>query len=284
MSLISWNCRGLGNLTAIRVLADLVRTKRPSVIFLIETFVDKHRIDDIRVQLGFDCAFTIDAVGHSGGLALLWSNTVELKVVSYSLNYVDTEVRMDVGSPCWRFTGYYGYPERHRRREAWQLLRSLSARSTLPWLVMGDYNDLLDQFEKLGRAPHPGWLINGFREAVADCGLQDVPFGGHQFTWVKSRGTSRMMEEKLDRILASESWLDLFEGARAQSLPTLYSDHLPLVLTPVALPRVRKRARFCFDNMWLREEACREIVAHSWNRTVGLDTLDRVEVCARDIS
>ncbi|XP_019167807.1 PREDICTED: uncharacterized protein LOC109163512 [Ipomoea nil] len=263
MSLISWNCRGLGNQTAIRVLADLVRTERPSVIFLIETFVDKHRIEEIRVQLGFDCPFTVDAVGHSGGLALLWSKTVELKVVSYSSNYVDMEVRMDVGSPCWRFTGYYGYPERHRRKEAWQLLRSLSARSTLPWLVMGDYNDLLDQSEKLGRAPHPGWLINRFREAVADCGLQDIPFGGHQFTWVKSRGTSRMIQEKLDRILASESWLDLFEGARAQSLPTLYSDHLPLVFTPVALPQVRKRARFCFDNIWLREEACREIVVHS---------------------
>ncbi|XP_019161998.1 PREDICTED: uncharacterized protein LOC109158536 [Ipomoea nil] len=269
---------------AVQVLADLVRSKRPSVVYLIETFVDKQRMETIRVHLGFDCVFTVDADGHSGGLALLWNNTVDLRVTGYSSNHVDTEVRLDVGSPCWRFTGFYGYPQRQRRREAWDLLRSLSVRSRLPWAVMGDYNDLLDQFEKRGRFPHPEWLINGFREAVADSGLQDVPFGGHQYTWVKSRGTDRMLEEKLDRILSSDGWLDLFGGVRALSLTVPYSDHRPLMLTPVSLPTVRRRARFCFDNMWLREEACREIVAHSWDRTVGLDTLARVEACARDIA
>ncbi|XP_019163182.1 PREDICTED: uncharacterized protein LOC109159537 [Ipomoea nil] len=284
MSIISWNCRGLGNQTAVQVLADLVRSKRPSVVYLIKTFVDKQRMETIRVQLGYDNVFTVDADGHSGGLALLWNNIVEFAVTGYSSNHIDTEIRLDVGCPCWRFTGFYGYRERQRRREAWQLLRTLSARSQLPWVVMGDYNDLLDQFEKRGRVPHPGWLINGFREAVADSGLQDVPFGGHQYTWVKSRGTDRMIEEKLDRILANDSWLNLFEGVQALSLTVPYSDHRPLILTPVTLPSVRKRARFCFDNMWLREEACREIVTHSWDRSIGLDTLARVEACAQDIS
>ncbi|XP_019153894.1 PREDICTED: uncharacterized protein LOC109150438 [Ipomoea nil] len=148
---------------------------------------------------------------------------------------------------------------------------------------MGDFNDLLDQSEKNGRAPHPPWCINGLREAIADCDLQDLPFDGPQYTWVKSQGTSGMIEEKLDRILANEEWLSLFQGARAQSLVVPYSDHLPLVLIPVILPQVRKHARFCFDNLWLREDSCREIVAQSWDRTVGLDTLARVEACALDL-
>ncbi|XP_019178334.1 PREDICTED: uncharacterized protein LOC109173550 [Ipomoea nil] len=191
---------------------------------------------------------------------------------------------MDVGSPKWRLTGFYGYSDRGRRRESWQLLRTLSSLSTLPWVVMGDYNDILDQSEKYGRTPHPQWLINGFRDAVADSGLVDVPFSGHQFTWVKSRGTDHMIEEKLDRFLANDSWLNMFEGAQALSLSTTYSDHLPLVITPVMRPRTRRKARFCFDNMWIREESRREIVAHSWDRTVGLGTLERIEPCARDIS
>ena len=37
-----------------------------------------------------------------------------------------------------------------KRRDSWQLLRGLKARSDLPWCVIGDFNDLLAQGEKKG--------------------------------------------------------------------------------------------------------------------------------------
>lgn len=98
---------------------------------------------------------------------------------------------------------------------------------------------------------------------MADCGLVDFPFTGHQFTWVRSRGTAAMVEEKLDRIFVTESWLSLFEGASAISITCPYSDHLPILLTPTVTIHSPHRRRFCFDNMWLREDICREIVEHS---------------------
>ncbi|XP_019164501.1 PREDICTED: uncharacterized protein LOC109160652 [Ipomoea nil] len=280
MSLLSWNCRGLGNPTAIRVLADLVRSKRPQVVLLMETFVDTQRMEPIRVQLGFEGLFVVDADRHKGGLALLWSKAVDLTVMGYSNNHIDCYVSLDVGSPTWRFTGYYGYPKRQHRRSAWQFMRQLAAQSMLPWLVMGDFNDLLDQSEKRGRAPHPPWCIRGFREAVLDCGLQDLPFSGYQFTWHRSRGTPNMVEEKLDRVLCSDSWLTMFDRATASSIHFPYSDHLPLILNPTAERRETRRARFCFDNIWLREDMCCEIVSHSWERTTGLDTLTRIARCS----
>ena len=47
------------------------------------------------------------------------------------------------GNALWRLTCYYGYPERARRKESWQLLQSLSQHSNLPWCCSRDYNDLL---------------------------------------------------------------------------------------------------------------------------------------------
>nr|GMD08296.1 Zinc finger protein like [Ipomoea batatas] len=76
---------------------------------------------------------------------------------------------------------------------------------------------------------------------------------------------------------------DSFEGAKACSLTCPYSDHLPLVLTPVVLSYTTSRRRFCFDNMWIREDKCREIVINSWSRTIGLDMLGRIEVCGADL-
>ncbi|XP_031112052.1 uncharacterized protein LOC116016024 [Ipomoea triloba] len=283
MSILAWNCRGLCNPTAIRVLADLVCSKRPKVIFLMETFVDRRKMEGIRVQIGYDNVFTVGAVGHRGGLAFLWMNTVVLEITGYSTNHIDTKLALDIDKPQFRFTGYYGFPERHRRREAWNMLRSLAAQSSLPWVTMGDYNDLLHQFDKRGRLPHPDWLLTGFRETVEDCGLHEFLFEGHKFTWEHSRGIENMVEEKLDRIFTTESWLTIFDGARATSALCPYSDHLPIILTPETLERRSNRKRFCFDNVWLREEKCREIVTQSWERTMGLDVFTRIEYCGNDI-
>ncbi|GLT62551.1 hypothetical protein SLA2020_351810 [Shorea laevis] len=37
MSLLSWNCRGLGNSRTVRNLCQMVEDKRPTILFLMET-------------------------------------------------------------------------------------------------------------------------------------------------------------------------------------------------------------------------------------------------------
>nr|GMD29280.1 uncharacterized protein LOC109158536 [Ipomoea batatas] len=48
--------------------------------------------------------------------------------------------------------------------------------------------------------------------------------------------------------------------------------------------RITGKRRFCFDNTWLREDTCRDIVLHSWERTLGLDVLLKIEACSNDIA
>jgi exonuclease III len=76
MSILSWNCRGLGNPSAIPTLKDLVRTYQPDAMFLCETLVHANKITEIKNKLGFDAAFAVDRIGRSGGLALLWKNKI----------------------------------------------------------------------------------------------------------------------------------------------------------------------------------------------------------------
>ncbi|MCI58947.1 endonuclease/exonuclease/phosphatase family protein, partial [Trifolium medium] len=75
--------------------------------------------------------------------------------------------------------------------------------SALPWCIIGDFNDLLSQEDKQGRNPHPNWLCEGFRNAISDCDLIDIHLEGYPFTWIKSRGTSHVIEERLDRAFAN---------------------------------------------------------------------------------
>ena len=45
MSVLVWNCRGLGNLDTEDQLADFLWAKDPFVVFLAETWIDKAKLE-----------------------------------------------------------------------------------------------------------------------------------------------------------------------------------------------------------------------------------------------
>lgn len=116
MSLLAWNCRGLGNPSTVHVLVDLVHSKKPMVIFLMETFANQNRMQTLKNNVGFYGLFTVDSVGHSGGLALMWKEDSEVSVIGYSKNHINAQIRLNKNEALWRLTGYYGYLERNIRR------------------------------------------------------------------------------------------------------------------------------------------------------------------------
>jgi exonuclease III len=115
MIILSWNCRGLGTPSAIPNLRRLAQKHRPNVLFLSETLSKAQQMEKIRVMLKFDSCLSIDVVGRSGGLAILWNDPVKCKIQNYCRNFINLEVD-EAGKGVWRLTCYYGYPERGRRR------------------------------------------------------------------------------------------------------------------------------------------------------------------------
>lgn len=49
-------------------------------------------MERVRVNLGFRSCFVVDAVGHSGGMAFLWSTNFYVHVSGYSKYHVDATV------------------------------------------------------------------------------------------------------------------------------------------------------------------------------------------------
>lgn len=83
----------------------------------------------------------------------------------------------------WRFTGFYGHPTTAERHRTWTLLRSLGDESSLPWVVVGDFNELLHASEKVGGNPRREGQMQLFRDALSYCDLFDLGFVGSPFTW-----------------------------------------------------------------------------------------------------
>ena len=110
MICLSWNCRGLGQARVVHALSELVKTHRPTVIFLFETLVNSNKIESLRVKLGFPNALAVDRSGRGGGAVVLWNDLEKCRVTSFSTHHIDLEIDDEVRGK-WRLTGFYGMLE-----------------------------------------------------------------------------------------------------------------------------------------------------------------------------
>ncbi|KAL5164523.1 hypothetical protein HKD37_18G049830 [Glycine soja] len=239
-----------------------------SIIYLIikhtssplpkKMMVHSNRIEEVRMALGFYKAFMVDNQGRSGGLAMLWRSSVRGEMVTMLA------------------AGFYGILDRAKRRDSWNLFRTLAANICFPWCVMGDFNDLLSNEDKCGRVEHPFWLMQGFQEAVGDCGLRDIVLEDYPFTWVKSKSIDSAVEERLDR----GPWLINFPEARLLNLFASILDHTPIILHTEEEVWIRFRRSFMFENSWLNEKELEDVVLGGWSFNPNADVIAKLQNCA----
>lgn len=98
---------------------------------------------------------------------------------------------------------------------------------------------------------HPNWLYKGFREAVSDCNLEDLPVIGHQFTWARCWGTMNAVEERLDRAMVNPDWSAMFPNAKLSNFILPISDHSPILVDFEPAEFIRRSHPFRFENKWL---------------------------------
>ena len=227
MNCLFWNYRGLGNPCTVQELARLVRAQDPTVVFLIETWQDEGPLERLRCYLHFDNKFVVKSRNKGGGLCLFWQGLVNARIQSFSESHIDVIINETL-SDAWRLTGFYGAPETQRRDESWDLLRRLKAQSTLPWVCMGDFNEILKADEKFGRLGRSESQMQGFRNVVDDCGFMDLGFTGPRFMWTNNRPRD-MTWERLDRVLATTDWILLFPSVRVHHLDGKFSPQTSMV-------------------------------------------------------
>ena len=92
---------------------------------------------------------------------MFWKQNMDCGTTNYSQNYIDLSF-YENGVVDWCMPCFYGYPERSRRKESWDLIRKLAMLSDVSWCIIGDFNDLLYSSYKRGNHPHPSSLMEGF--------------------------------------------------------------------------------------------------------------------------
>ncbi|KAL0435051.1 UNVERIFIED_CONTAM: hypothetical protein Sradi_0213000 [Sesamum radiatum] len=212
----------------------------------------------------------VDSVRKGGGLMMLYHKDVDVWLQSFSTHHIDVTVKSEGCHDCWRFNGFYGYPEVARRKEGWALLRRLLQLSARPWLYARDFNEVLDQHKKEGTLPRAMWQIRDFRECLCDFDLQDIGFEGDKFTWCNHRVEPFTVRARLDRVCSDSNWANMFPSTTIMHEVVSCSDHSALWIDlegEQSRTKTRCRQPFRFEAAWTTTSDCVDVVRQAWCST-----------------
>ncbi|KAJ1411819.1 Zinc finger, CCHC-type [Sesbania bispinosa] len=142
MSWISWNCRGIAAASTNNELMELCKRFQLSLLFLLETRAKEEKVEKMRMRLRFKFSYRVPPVGLSGGLCLLWNNSLEV----------------DVDSSCQNFIHAF-------------IEDKIELDQNRPWCCLGDFNEIVSQAEKEGMHPQNRNKMDLFRDFMDKTGL-----------------------------------------------------------------------------------------------------------------
>jgi hypothetical protein len=191
---------------------------------------------------------------------MLWKREITVIRRDISKNYIDVIIE---DGTSWRFTGIYGEPKWDQKHVTWKALRTLHGQISMPWLVLGDFNEILYNYEKEGGRARSQGAMQAFHDALSDCHLEDMGYIGDLFTWRREN-----VRERLDRGVVNEDWNSLFPNASLINSESVRSDHRPLLVDTDYLTSTH--AKFSgpkrFEARWLQEDLVEEMVKAAWER------------------
>lgn len=268
--------RGLNSKARQDSVHTLVDSAKVDVVCLQETKMAGISRGIILSMLGADFSHyaELPSAGASGGILIAWKHSLGPAATTRIDNHCLSVQFSPTNGQTWWFTGVYGPPGDDDKLVFLQELRDVRAACSGPWLVMGDYNIIVNAEDKnnanLNRA-----MMGRFRRLINDLGLIDVPLHGRKFTWSNQQDSPTLV--RLDRALCSTGWEQAFPDNLMQSAATDSSDHCPLLLSLHAVKP--GKARFHFEAFWTKLEGFQNAVEIAWSSvpvsSCPFDTLAR---------
>ncbi|KAA3477129.1 reverse transcriptase [Gossypium australe] len=224
----------------------------------------------VRLKCGFENGSDIGAMSSKGGLSLGWKGNSLVSFKSFSSFHIDVEIQDNDCSAKWRLTRFYGNLIERDRRESWNLLRQLIGDHNIPWIVLGDFNEITSSFEKRGGRLRSERQMLDFRMVLEECNLIDLGFIGRWFTWERGRVKVTNIRERLDHGVVTLNWMELFPNYQIEYLTHSFSDHCPLLLDTMGGSRIdqqHKERKFHFEAKRCLESSFEGLVRRWWEDT-----------------
>jgi hypothetical protein len=202
----------------------------------------------------------VPSMGLSRGLWLLWTESLKVTVLESTRFYIFAMVENRRGED-WVLGAIYGNVSHRYNPIIWERIRVFTDEHQASLCCIGDFNAIPCMSEKYGGSHQMNSNNRAFCNLLRTSNLIDLGYSGPAFTWTNTQFESNPIFQRLNRIIVSSSWQEIFPMAHVKHLPMLYSDHAPILL------RTTPTTKFCrvfkLENWWLTlkgfDEECRRL-------------------------
>ncbi|KAL0455380.1 UNVERIFIED_CONTAM: LINE-1 retrotransposable element O protein [Sesamum latifolium] len=202
----SWNVRGLNRQDQQMVVRGLIVEFNIHFIGLLETRVASTDTSRVQSRLLHNWKWFVDPTRLGNRIWLAWDDSeVDVNILLVHNQCIHCRVIAKRTHVSSLITVVYGLNEVVPRRELWeQLVCIVEDIGDEPWLVLGDFNTVLDLSEVHGTSGDISIAMVDFQACFRDIGLLHVPMLGETYTWHNCSDGPRSLWKKLDRMASQK--------------------------------------------------------------------------------
>ncbi|XP_039014661.1 uncharacterized protein LOC120144739 [Hibiscus syriacus] len=207
-----------------------MRNKKLDIVALLEPKVSGSKAEKFNQKSGFGHSFRIEANEFSGGIWILWNDTISMDFLVASNQYVHGYCIDKLISTSFFVSFVYASPNGSMRNLVWNQIRALAPNENSPWLLGGDFNAICKSVERKGGSHSRTGICLNFGEFIFEAGLLYIGFNGPQYTWLRGN-----LSQRLDRCLCNNRWYSAFPASEVLRLQKMGPDHR-LILMSIEVP------------------------------------------------
>ena len=266
MKIISLNIRGAGGVIKRNYVRDLISREQVDMVCLQETKCSEFSREKVCLLWGTNEVDWVEnkAINKAGGVLTMWSKkSFQLSSFVNGRNFTVLEGLWKRGNGVHlTIVNIYCSGTLREKKEMWKEVGTFRQRQlSKAWCIIGDFNSIRMQKERRSEMSESDYSreIKGFNEFIESSELADIPLVGRKFSWFKPNG---LVKSRIDRVLVSKEWLDLWPNSQQFVLSRSISDHCAVLLKEVSVDWGPKPFR-CLD-VWQRDSGFKEFVKSSW--------------------
>ena len=154
MKFIAWNVRVVKKPQIREEFRFIIHAHQPDTLFLTEKMVAGKATKRLISQFGFYFYDFVNPVNHSGGLWVLWNNTIIIANVLLKEQCFIHMLVLDIKTQhLSTISNVYAPTKGSEKPSFWHHLIELNAVIDTPWCFIGNFNELEEGTDKKGGTP-----------------------------------------------------------------------------------------------------------------------------------
>lgn len=131
----------------------------------------------------------------------------------------------NVRGSTYRVTFIYASNFLLDREKLWIDIANEAKQVSIPWLLLGDFNNITSLNDKKGGTLVPFRYMSGLIDCNTTSGLMEINIAGFKNTWRK-----KGIATKIDKVFCYSEFLEVLPNSHVVGIANPVSDHIPLCI------------------------------------------------------